>query len=174
MTTLNTKKKRIRYPQDNPNWFANNSVHHPMDDELVKRIFRENKRTDDGKYDACWFMDPALDMKRKQYHLEWSENDVVTLWTRIIEHSMDVLRYSREDYPEYKEAAEFINSVLFERVCQALDLDTEILRKGVANAMTTKYGKNFDPAKCVLPESFSSVVATMSQGEENLFIENNI
>jgi len=107
----------------NPNWDENSCIHHVVDTTTMVDIEKGAKKGSD--FDLNF--DPDFDAVNGLLHVNWSEEDILSLCEGLPRRIIEILRDSKPGDELYQEALLFTESKLFEQICDFFHIDAEKL-----------------------------------------------
>lgn len=107
----------------NPAWDKEEVVHHVIDSTVMVDI---DNGAEKGS-DIDLLMDNRFDPINGILHVEWTDDDKMTLLEGLPYRMLEILKDSTPGDELYNEALEFMESPLFKGVCKAFGIDRERL-----------------------------------------------
>jgi hypothetical protein len=151
--TGNDKLSKLRKPY----WDDEDYFEHQLDGYLLDRLSTHKKC--EGMADEL--LGPDFDGINGVLHMQWTDNDIKTLWEKIFQQSMSILRYADPKGASFIEELEWIGTNNFEAVCYSMQLDPFIIRSALPRVIGNYHKGLVGRAKDMLTE-FDKISENMS------------
>lgn len=105
----------------NPEWDDPNDIAHPLDDDIVQALRKQEKCTD-----LIDLFSQDLDPHMGEFHFRWSDEDISQLWLGIIERSLKLLRDAAPNTDDHNTEWIWWFSLQAKYVCACVGFDHSI------------------------------------------------